>query len=252
MAITVHKELIDRITAVESNGIITAFTTSYLVEGISASSAYDLAQQAMNHADVPQPGDPHPENYNIGVVDRRMNLVEGNNSKVRIEVDYASWGSSHNLNQFVFNGGTNLQEVTASVDRSGTQVTVTHDGETQGVEFNPLFPQSTVSATGDLRMQYPSLFSQNWTGFINAYPWAGNAANTWLITGVNWVSVDASTFPRTFRFTIEFQHDSTGWQPEVVFIDPDTGRPPDGLVAGTGYKAVDWYPTTDFGRLFPV
>ena len=55
-----------------------------------------------------------------------------------------------------------------------------------------------------------------------------------------------------YFMTISLRHNPDGWDPGVWFTDPETGNPPEGLTAGTGYKTIKHYTELDFasGALF--
>jgi hypothetical protein len=62
--------------------------------------------------------------------------------------------------------------------------------------------------------------------------------------------VDQTAATPKYRFTFNFEYREDGWDPTVVFIDPETGEPPDGLVDTEGVKTVTWYPTKNFNTPF--
>lgn len=58
--------------------------------------------------------------------------------------------------------------------------------------------------------------------------------------------------PVLYRFNASFRQkddDGSGHNPQVVFIDPETGQPPTGLVPGTGFKTIPWYLFAEFNSL---
>lgn len=74
-------------------------------------------------------------------------------------------------------------------------------------------------------------------GFVNqsSYPIGtiAGAARTWLCTACQSRSEDSGF---TFNLAMSFQYRATTWDNKIFFINPDTGRPPPDLIAGTGAK----------------
>ena len=66
------------------------------------------------------------------------------------------------------------------------------------------------------------------------------AARTWKVKRVSGSSRDGG---RTYDAAMTFQYKFNTWDELVNFEDPNTGKPPQGLVAGVGYKMVQALPT---------
>ena len=70
----------------------------------------------------------------------------------------------------------------------------------------------------------------------------GNAKQ-WLINSVRGTTRDGGF---TYEMTLTFQFRTQGWDQFVVYINPDTGRPPSDLVPGTGSKTLQMFLETTF------
>lgn len=74
-------------------------------------------------------------------------------------------------------------------------------------------------------------------GYVNKSAWPvgtiPGAARTWLCSSVRAVSKDGGF---SYEICMTFQYREEGWDPLVVFINPDDGKPPPDLVIGTGSK----------------
>jgi hypothetical protein len=92
----------------------------------------------------------------------------------------------------------------------------------------------------------PAFKSRNFVGRTNSGTWGGDPPGSWLCTRIEGVSDDGG---QTFNVTYEFQYNIDTWLATVVFIDPDTGRPPENLIEGEGLKQVQVYPRVDFNLL---
>jgi len=196
------------------------------------------------------------------LTERNLRLMDGEQRKVEAEIVYEPAGKTEDA--FAFHVETNLSQTDTQVDRYGNQILVTHTyaddapehaGETirQGGSVSVMVPQTTIRAEGFLYCYYPILITSKWTGAINSVPWIGGAAYTWLCTEVSAKPESFETdIAPIWRFTFEFQHNWFGWIPQAIFIDPETGKAPADIVAGTGTALVDWYSSADFNSLFPV
>jgi hypothetical protein len=64
-----------------------------------------------------------------------------------------------------------------------------------------------------------------------------------LIEKVSGISRDQGV---TYEVTLSMRFNPATWDPQVTFINPDDGKPPPDLVAGTGYKVVQILPEVTF------
>ena len=73
--------------------------------------------------------------------------------------------------------------------------------------------------------------------------------------------MNASPNVYQWKFTFEYKDDGTftpktgdpvqlGWQPQAIFIDEDTGKPPPDWKDQVAYKFIDYYATQDFDDFF--
>jgi hypothetical protein len=129
-----------------------------------------------------------------------------------------------------------------------------HPGETitQGAKVNQFRPLSEITYVG--RLKVPSIFQEKikYLGKTNSTTWNYGGPGRWLCTGFNASLLDRSTTPYTWKVEVTFQADGYLWQQEAVFIDPATGREPDGLVPGVGIKKVITQYSVDFNDLIPA
>ncbi len=106
-----------------------------------------------------------------------------------------------------------------------------------------LRPGAVLSAT-DLM----SLITYHYSGSINNAPYQLGVllgdVHQWKVTRVSGVSNDGG---QTYNASMTFQFRLATWDPLVVFVNPDDGKPPADLVAGTGY----YQPQTQRAVTFP-
>jgi hypothetical protein len=156
---------------------------------------------------------------------------------------------------FVVTGGSAVSQVESEVDTMGAQITVQHAGEVQGGTITPLVAFDTLTLESPKQSLNPWYTARNLTNAVNNGPFPYDpyaVPRTWLIENVQFQLLDDHPFPWWYRFRYELRRDPLGFDPQVVYIDPSTGRPPPGLVDGEGFKTVLWHAEHDFGYYFPL
>jgi len=111
-----------------------------------------------------------------------------------------------------------------------------------------LKPETTIVYTRKEKSD-PTNKALNYVGRCNTGGWSRHPEATerqWLCTGIVGRSSDGGA---TYRVTYEFQYRGANWDPTVMYIDPNTGAPPNDLVYGTGEKIVQIYEMIDFNGL---
>jgi len=114
----------------------------------------------------------------------------------------------------------------------------------QGALVPMLTPEYSMSVTQD-QDHAPYALQDDYVGTINSMNWQSSGDQyKWLCTGI-------TGYKRGTRWTVtySFQYKKNGWAADVVFIDPHTGKPPEDLVDGVGYKSVHIYPEANFNNL---
>jgi len=254
-------DTIEGMEAYEIEGNISSLTRRGLVKPSGTYSNSQILWACFNDPGVPRYGDYAPGNTNLICVSRKIKLLPNCKTKGEVICDYATLPDS---NSFIFSGGTSLGGAETQLDKFGNQIVVAHqwpsddhdypnEAHFQGCDLNVMMPQTTLTATGQLPVDYPDLLSELWVGSMNATPWAGSAAYRYLCTRCDFKGLDNGIGrQRRWLFTFEFQKKLTGWIPQTFFIDPRTNKPPRWLIPGVGYKDVDWYGLLDFHYLFGV
>ena len=209
---------------------------------------------------IPQPGDPHPHESNLRVVQRDpkprgVGIVE-------VLITYKLPEGGENVppqgQQFVLSGGSAVEQITTQLRRpppidDGSQITVEHNGVEQGGEITPFESRSELSLTRVENTANPLGISRFWTNTVNIGGWLhdpGAPPRTWLIAEVGFELISPDLPIPEWRFSYRLRNNPDGFDPQVIFIDPETGRPPPGLVQGTGYKTILWHAAFDFGNVF--
>jgi hypothetical protein len=118
----------------------------------------------------------------------------------------------------------------------------------QNGEVNVHIPQRTFTIEGMVENNAPWDIAEALIGSVNWSTWMGQGEHTWMCTDVTWEYRDKKEGTGYYFMTYTFQHDPDTWNPTAVFIDDRTGRPPEGLVEGSGYKYIRYHREVDFVR----
>lgn len=264
------RAIIDRLSvleATERHGTLRRLVRVAEVSGIETNN-WDVLIDALDDA-IPAYGSKLTTSvgstgYGLILVERNPTVID--KDRVKVELVYENCVDLEQDLNSPFTGATlgevrcNISQKSSNLDINGDQVTVSHTypeddpnhpGETleQGGEFTYYEAQQTVFIRGIKRTRTPWLLSNALVGRVNDQPWAGEAARTWLCVACSWKPAAVSGGTRRYFMDFEFQHNADTWDPDVIFIDDVTGKPPPDLVANVGYKTVTKMPTADFDEL---
>lgn len=234
------------ISVSESAGIITSAKRTALVSG-NWSSLSAAAGDILSDANLPAVGHKITINgQDLHLEDRDVRLIDGGDAEV--ELAYKRRDTPETMQYRI---GTSVEQVTTQLDREGNPITVTHNGVTQGGEISADDSLTVLEAEFVTQSATPGTVVATWGNKVNSTAWMGGAPGEWRVTHASAELVDSTTSPHPeYRFRFQFTHRAGGWQPAVAFVDPETGNPPPGLVAGTGYKTVNHYHEIDFNTVF--
>lgn len=107
---------------------------------------------------------------------------------------------------------------------------------TTGAESTKLSPESTIVITRQVRIGETELsrLARDFVGKVNKSGWLlapDDPAYTWLCTGIEGISNDNGS---SYVITYSFQYREDYWMQTVLYIDPNTGRPPSDVDYGEG------------------
>jgi len=265
MAITVITDAqtapaLTTISCEEREGAIVGMHRQCIVEGVTDTD-YQGLFSALDDAGVPAFNSVPTGETNLILNRREARAVQGATSKFLIDLYYVAKADSEY--NFVFSGGTSLNQREVMTDEFGQQLEVSHTfpgtdkdypNETipQGTTTSELLPQLNIQAVGVLAEDYPHIISYQWAGSVNATAWADMPAGTLLCTNADFVAHDLGADPKEYKFTFGFQYNVIGWLAELTYIDERTGKPPPDIVDGTGHKFVAFRPQQEFNTLFAL
>lgn len=242
------------------NATVTSLTRGFLVWGIETTGieAFTAAHNITPAYGSWPNGFPH-----LRLVKKNVVPVEGSPDKARVTCEYVRLGFD-DIN-FIFTCDGSLTSVQSEKDGAGNPLVLTYTWpeddpdpeyagvtQTQGGEISVQLPSRVLRAKGVIAVDYPIAVQQLWLGAVNAFPWAGGDAGTWICANCSAVPHQLTGVPgeNLWSFTFEWQHQSTGWQPVAYFVDERNGKPAPNLVPGESVVQVAWYPTLDYAYYF--
>lgn len=248
---------------VKDQDTILSATRTFLVSGLTSSTAVGLWVEAMAASGIPQYMDALPGNPNIicKSVDCQVLSLE-NNRKARVTANYTTLGLEDG--NYVFRCTSSLSEDITNSDANGNLVTVSYTYPdpyptnpslagltvTQSPEMPVQLPQIVLTATGIDPVSKPVAVVADWVGYINSDSWQGFPPGCWLCTAVPFEAHDLDASPPTYKFTFEFQLNKKGWNQLVQFRD-ENGDIPSNLTYGVGRKRIVVQGYKAFGSKFP-
>lgn len=100
----------------------------------------------------------------------------------------------------------------------------------QGGEIKLPYPESTYTITGLVSTRKPAKLTRQIVTCLNRIEWQGGPPRSWICSAGEWEinnpAYGGDLAEPVYRMSFEFQHNSDGWDPEVVFLDERYGRPP--------------------------
>lgn len=97
----------------------------------------------------------------------------------------------------------------------------------------------TIAGVSHTALEVMSWYAMMFEGKINDAPYTigllTGAKHCWMIPRVHGHSRDGGF---TYEASMTFHYREAGWDPMVIYTDPETGKPPKDLVPGLGYKDV--------------
>lgn len=137
-------------------------------------------------------------------------------------------------------------EITTERDAEGTQITVEHNGVTQGGEVTYRWVYPILLYDFVVQQSVIGNYLAGILGRVNETAWQGGEPGTWQCCGGGAELVNGTLPTPMWRVRLQMEYRFDTHQPQVVFIDPETGRPPAGLVEDEGYKVVTILPEAEF------
>lgn len=244
----------------EVDGVVIRLVRRARVMEVTGANDYQALNEALDEAGVPTVGGTLTGSAltNLRLRRRIPRLVAPKTVDVDLVYEhFFNEGQSFDSPPGGFLSGevrSNVNQVESNLDADGNTISVSHTydsdhpkygGQTkeQGGTIQFFQPERNLAIQGLKTTTHPWIMANRMVGAVNQTSWNGGDARTWMC-------VRASTRPlsltgRYYMF-YEFQYNQDTWDPTVVFIDPDTGKPPLNLVEGEGYKRIERAPAVRF------
>jgi len=281
---TVVSDIIEGSRLKEENSIVVSIDRVFMVSGLpSGIVADEVLKTALANSSVPRAGDTHPiysDLFAIGRVPKAMGPTI-----VQVTVTYSlPGGGSFDPpfgSQYMLSGGTSVEQTERALHRlgqddgspPGSQILVRYappapaEDIVQNGEITPFEGRSVMTFGAQIATVAPWIMAEAWVNKVNggSFFYSSAPKRTWLITDMNYeltVRKTPNGFP-IYEMSVTMRHNSDTWDPFVIFIDPETGRPPGpeldemgepipntGLIEDVGYKHVKWHDERNFQQLF--
>lgn len=272
-------EIQDILTAAsinEQSGRVKRAVRHFLITGLvtpmdTADPSYDgpagRIKEAAGVLTVNQ-GDRHPTYDFLYCKERTATIVD--TDKVRFElvydqVDFPSFlpgpqEAPETANAvedgYVASGRVFLEQEETFVDKDGDPIELSFTGyPTISVSVPVKRHRRTLVLEKSLLTTDPGSFGDTYVGKVNSGTWQGGAAGTWMCEDVSFdqVAREVKDGPATtplYRLRFVFAYNPNGWDPDVVYTDPETGNPIAGWDGDANASAtVALYDAANFGNI---
>lgn len=233
-------------------------TRVFLIDDLTGPASTKMAQ-ALSQTGIPRRGQPHPTIAGLSAF--QIDYEPISPTQIRVEVIYRAPDirftvGDLNYEQISIDAVTELQQT--QFDKDGRQMIVTarvevedENGNTelrdvdQVVEADIEVPRKVIRVSSNLRANDAEVASA-YVGTVNNANFKGYAPRTLLCTNYSVNTPDGSD---TWTREIELVYKPDSWDLTAVFIDPDTGRPQEGIRLGQGVRKFRIYREANFNGL---
>lgn len=252
MPATVQLNILEGVRWDERGGVVRQIDETAIITGLTAAQDSPMeAYIALDNAGRTK-GSLHPEVAGLSLNQRRLvRMPDPTIAVIALVYNLPAVELAPPGFNSVIEGGVMVEQKPTQIDRNDQQITVQNAaGEVQGGEVTALRPRSQETRRTSFQSAYPGVHARQYVGFVNEDQFNGDPAGQWLCAGIRFRLFNRDTSPHpTWEFDYEFWHSLDGWDPQVIYIDPATNKPPPGLVADIGYKTVELYTPAVFGNL---
>lgn len=241
---TYTSDMLGTIECTERAGVIVEARRVWTIEDVAGADAQSLLNAVLADTGLPKNGHTMTVNAQKVILEERSVRFYDTNC-AQVALMYRRQDDT----AFYIRGDSSVSQVQTELDNAGQQIIVEHDGIQQGGEVDVFEPQVTIEFDIVREGSTPGSFAKSLAGKVNSVSWQGADPGEWLCMSAAFDPVDLIAVPAKYRFRLVFQLRDGGWNPTVAYRDNETGRPPVGLVIGTGIKTVDYYTAADFDSI---
>ena len=204
---------------------------------------------------IPLYGDPHPTVPGLFVTEIDAEPIKNSRTGAHVKVKYAAPEASSVPNVVRISiGGSNRSKLISRNPADGSPLMVKYTDPAGNVlqEFLqvPVLGANTLLTFTRQENASPLRLSRRLRRTVNASPWQGGDAKTWLCR-----AIDATSLGNLTRYEVKyiFEYDPDGWQRLEYYVDPYTGKIPDDAQTSTnndkGIATILPYALNDFSQL---
>jgi len=248
MATLVKDFVKGRISGTEDEKGWSRITRSHLVHHLTSTGTAKL-DDALAVEGMDEIGDEHPDIANMYVVSRDPESVALDAVEVRIQYERRDpvypgadddESGAGNPDYFEISDDTRIVTVETTKDHNGNRIIVEYDGKKQYGRVTRHVPTRSVvirgrvgSAKRDYIAGYTGFYNQ--ANFTIGHKTFTDGARTWRVESFVSISRDGGL---TYDFTCELLRaplmpwGQISYDEEAIYVDPETGHPPDGLING--------------------
>ena len=255
---TLKIDILEGVRWREEQGVIKEVSRLAIVSDLEPGTIGEqVIADALNDLNMPQPGDGHPLLTGLVLADRFP--IARDPTIIQIELRYKIPGLIDPPPPgapWTIEGGTALDQIqTYKNAANGEQIILTHNGVPQGGHIVVVEPMREITFGWVRQSLDPYMAYDGYVGKLNDAPFIHGRELTWMCMSAPFTLIDPNTNPPTWKFSMTFNHKDDGsspvigHQPQAVYIDPDTGQPPPGLVPDEGFQVIPYYQVANFNSL---
>ncbi|HWE93892.1 MAG TPA: hypothetical protein VG269_08020 [Tepidisphaeraceae bacterium] len=234
--------------------LLRLFDVAGLTPGKDTLAAAASAVDASSGARIPRYGEPHPVVSGLYAIDIDAEPARGSRTAARVKVLYGSpeLASVPGAVKITIVSATGRKLVNRLPDGSLIVVKYTDPAGNALQDFLqiPVLSPNMVLEFTRQESASPLKLSAKYRRTVNASPWQGGEAKTWLCR-----SIDAASQGGLTRYEVRyaFEYDPDGWERYEYFVDRYTGKVPDDVAISAnndkGVAKILPYGKADFSQL---
>jgi hypothetical protein len=215
--------------------LVRLFDVAGLTPGKQTLAQAASAVDAVSNARIPRYGEPHPAVPNLFAIEIEAEPISGSRTAARVKVIYGT------PEQAAVPGAVKIRIGEAGGHKLMTQLP---DGSLAVVKYTdpdgntleehlqiPVPSANTVLEITRLEPGSPLKLSEKFRRTVNASPWQGGEAKTWLCRGIDGMSQGSLA---RYEVRYVFEYDPDGWERLEYFVDRYTGKVPDDVAISPG------------------
>jgi hypothetical protein len=234
--------------------LLRIFDVAGLTPGKQTLAQAAVAVDSVANTRIPRYGEPHPAVPGLYAIEIGAVPLNGSRTVARVTVHYGTPAQATVPGAARIRiGGANGHKLMAQMpDGSLAVVKYTDaDGNTLADHLQiPVLSPNTVLEITRMETRSPLTMSEKFRRTVNASPWQGGDAKSWLCRGIDGASQGSLS---QYEVRYQFEYDPDGWERLEYFVDRYTGKVPDDVKVSSsndhGVAKILPYATREFAEL---